>query len=57
MVPTPFLIGVCDSFMKKVRDYQVAETWVINLDSKKVRPYSKRRGVNNYTELEEEKCL
>ena len=37
MVPTPFLIGVCDSFMKKVHDYQVAETWVVSLDSKQVR--------------------
>ena len=36
MVPTPYLIGVGDSFMTKVRDFQVAETWLANLDTKQV---------------------
>lgn len=36
MVPTPYLIGVCDGFMKKVQDYQIAETWTVGLDTKQV---------------------
>ena len=36
MVPTPFFVGVCTSFMKKVNEVHRSETWIVDLDSKKV---------------------
>ena len=39
MVPTPFFVGVCTSFMKKVNEVHRSETWIVDLDSKKVRTH------------------
>ena len=36
MVPTPFIVGVCTSFMKKVNEVHRSETWIVDLDCKKV---------------------
>ena len=36
MVPTPFIVGVCTSFMKKVNEVHRSETWVVDLDKKEV---------------------
>ena len=36
MVPTPFFVGVCTSFMKKVNEVHRSETWVVDLDNKEV---------------------
>lgn len=36
MVPTPFFIGVCSSFLRNVHEVHVAEVWLINLDTKEV---------------------
>lgn len=36
LVPTPFFIGVCSSFLDKLCEMHRSEAWMVNLDSKEV---------------------
>ena len=45
MVPTPFFVGVCTSFMRKVNEVHRSETWIVDLDNKEVWPYCHKHTV------------
>ena len=50
MVPTPFFVGVCTSFMKKVNEVHRSEIWIVDLDTKEVGVYLHQTSVcHSYT--------